>query len=157
MTSALVPDHAFKACTSLLGLLPPHSPTPAAEHLNAEVVLGTVRDMATATQWLRTTFLHVRVGLCATCPYVCLLETRVDIAVWTLERSGTPASHALEPTVIVSAPFVITWCDGRCDRRRAHTVWSRRQVRFPATRPLTPGWRGGWWAAPSHGWRPLGW
>ncbi|KAG2449576.1 hypothetical protein HYH02_005109 [Chlamydomonas schloesseri] len=32
-----------------------------AEHLNAEIVLGTVRDMATATQWLRTTFLHVRV------------------------------------------------------------------------------------------------
>ncbi|EFJ38982.1 hypothetical protein VOLCADRAFT_101471, partial [Volvox carteri f. nagariensis] len=32
-----------------------------AEHLNAEVVLSTVRDLDTATQWLKTTFLYVRV------------------------------------------------------------------------------------------------
>ncbi|PNH08408.1 putative ATP-dependent DNA helicase HFM1 [Tetrabaena socialis] len=31
------------------------------EHLNAEVVLGTVRDMASATAWLRTTFLYIRI------------------------------------------------------------------------------------------------
>ncbi len=31
------------------------------EHLNAEVALHTVRDMDTATAWLRTTFLYIRV------------------------------------------------------------------------------------------------
>jgi ATP-dependent DNA helicase HFM1/MER3 len=30
------------------------------EHLNAEIVLGTVHDLATATQWLASTFLYVR-------------------------------------------------------------------------------------------------
>ncbi|EXJ54584.1 hypothetical protein A1O7_09925 [Cladophialophora yegresii CBS 114405] len=30
------------------------------EHLNAEIVLGTVRDVATAKQWLASTFLYVR-------------------------------------------------------------------------------------------------
>ena len=30
------------------------------EHLNAEIVLGTVHDVATATQWLTSTFLYVR-------------------------------------------------------------------------------------------------
>lgn len=33
-----------------------------AEHLNAEVVLGTVSSTARALEWLRTTFLYVRVG-----------------------------------------------------------------------------------------------
>jgi hypothetical protein len=33
-----------------------------AEYLNAEVVLATVRNLDTATQWLRTTFLYVRVS-----------------------------------------------------------------------------------------------
>ena len=31
------------------------------EHLNAEIVLGTVHDVATAKQWLASTFLYVRV------------------------------------------------------------------------------------------------
>lgn len=30
------------------------------EHLNAEVVLGTITDLAVALQWIRTTFLYVR-------------------------------------------------------------------------------------------------
>ena len=30
------------------------------EHLNAEIVLGTVMDISLATEWLRSTFLYVR-------------------------------------------------------------------------------------------------
>ncbi|KAK8753914.1 hypothetical protein OTU49_001812, partial [Cherax quadricarinatus] len=31
------------------------------EHLNAEIVLGTVTDLGVAVEWLRSTFLYVRV------------------------------------------------------------------------------------------------
>lgn len=31
------------------------------EHLNAELALGTVRDVSRAVQWLQGTFMHVRV------------------------------------------------------------------------------------------------
>jgi hypothetical protein len=35
-------------------------PGSVAEHLNAELVLGTVKDMASAVSWLHTTFLYQR-------------------------------------------------------------------------------------------------
>jgi ATP-dependent DNA helicase HFM1/MER3 len=31
------------------------------EHLNAEVVLGTITDVSVALEWLRSTFLYIRV------------------------------------------------------------------------------------------------
>ena len=33
-----------------------------AEHLNAEIVLQTIRDVAMAIEWLKSTFLYVRVS-----------------------------------------------------------------------------------------------
>lgn len=35
-------------------------PGSVAEHLNAELVLGTVKDVASAVSWLHTTFLYQR-------------------------------------------------------------------------------------------------
>ena len=42
------------------------------EHLNAEIVLGTITDVSVSLEWLRSTFLYIRVnknpkhyGLCA--------------------------------------------------------------------------------------------
>ena len=31
------------------------------EHLNAEIVLGTITDLAVAVQWIQSTFLYVRI------------------------------------------------------------------------------------------------
>ena len=67
--SAAAPSHALRQTYSrYANLISGSEPVESclhdcfAEHLNAEVVLATVRDVATATQWLRTTFLYVRVS-----------------------------------------------------------------------------------------------
>ena len=32
------------------------------EHLNAEIVLGTITDVSVSLEWLRSTFLYIRVN-----------------------------------------------------------------------------------------------
>ena len=46
------------------------------EHLNAELTLGTIRDVSQAVAWIQTTFLFVRVrsDLCPAAAHICTSE-----------------------------------------------------------------------------------
>ncbi|KAK3889481.1 hypothetical protein Pcinc_006528 [Petrolisthes cinctipes] len=51
----------YESLVSGRSLIESHLHLHLVEHLNAEIVLGTVTDLAVAVEWLRSTFFYVRV------------------------------------------------------------------------------------------------
>lgn len=60
-------------CSPIIGCLLQNA---LIEHLNAELTLGTIRDVSQAVAWIQTTFLFVRVrsNLCPAVTHICSAE-----------------------------------------------------------------------------------